>query len=57
MKNSVFWDVAPFRSWFLARGFFYPDDGGDTLIRNIGSFRRIFNIPEIYAFKFVDGNP
>jgi hypothetical protein len=23
--------------WFLARGFFYPEDGGDTFLRNVGS--------------------
>jgi hypothetical protein len=29
----------PAPSWFLARGFCYPEDGGDTFIRNIGSRR------------------
>jgi hypothetical protein len=24
-------------SWFLARGFLYPEDGGDTYLRNVGS--------------------
>jgi hypothetical protein len=24
-------------SWFLARGFFYPEDGGDMFLRNVGS--------------------
>jgi hypothetical protein len=51
MKTAVFWDVAPCRScvnrlsssaatclhWFLARGFFYPEDGGDTFLRNVDS--------------------
>jgi hypothetical protein len=23
-------------SWFLARGFSYPEDGGDTFFRNVG---------------------
>jgi hypothetical protein len=23
-------------SWFLARGFLYPEDGGDTFLRNVG---------------------
>jgi hypothetical protein len=23
--------------WFLARGFFYLEDGGDTFLRNVGS--------------------
>jgi hypothetical protein len=47
LKSAVFWDVAPCRSyvirriggmsaatcslWFLARGFFYPEDGGNDL--------------------------
>jgi hypothetical protein len=26
-------------SWFLARGFFYPEDGGDTFLRSIGSHK------------------
>jgi hypothetical protein len=25
--------------WFLARKFFYPEDGGDTILRNVGSHR------------------
>jgi hypothetical protein len=48
IKNTVFWDVAATcSSWFLARGFFYPEDGGDTFLRNVGSpkFKRR-NIPE-----------
>jgi hypothetical protein len=51
LKIAVFWDVAPCRScvnrrfgetyrhlshWFLARGFFYTEDGGDTFLRNVG---------------------
>jgi hypothetical protein len=41
MKNVVFWDVALCRSadicssWFPARGFFYPEDGDDTFLRNV----------------------
>jgi hypothetical protein len=31
--------------WFLARGFFYPEDGGDTFLRNVGSFHRIYTTP------------
>jgi hypothetical protein len=27
--------------WFLACGFFYPEDGGDTFHRNVGSRRHI----------------
>jgi hypothetical protein len=25
--------------WFLALGFFYPEDGGDTFLRNVGSHK------------------
>jgi hypothetical protein len=25
--------------WFLTRGFFYPEDGGDTFLRNVGSHK------------------
>jgi hypothetical protein len=25
--------------WFLARGFFYPEDGGDTFLRNVCSHK------------------
>jgi hypothetical protein len=25
--------------WFLARGFFYPEDGGDTFLRNVNSHK------------------
>jgi hypothetical protein len=31
--------------WFLAFGFLYPEDGGDTLLRNVGSFHRIYTAP------------
>jgi hypothetical protein len=31
--------------WFLARGFFYPEDGGDMFLRNVGSFHRIYMAP------------
>jgi hypothetical protein len=30
--------------WFLARGFFYPEDGGDTFLRNVGS-HKIYTTP------------
>jgi hypothetical protein len=48
MMNIVFWDVALCRScvnrrfgatfprWFFDRGFFYPEDGGDTFLQNVG---------------------
>jgi hypothetical protein len=51
MKNAVVWDVAPRRScgcshllWFFARGFFCPEDGGDTFLRNVGS-HKIYTAP------------
>jgi hypothetical protein len=46
MKNAVFWDVAAANCWrwFLARGFFYPKDGGDTFLRNISS-HKIYTAP------------
>jgi hypothetical protein len=30
--------------WFLARGFYCPEDGGDTLLRNVGS-HKIYTAP------------
>jgi hypothetical protein len=30
--------------WFLARGFFYPEDGGDIFLRNVGS-HKIYTAP------------
>jgi hypothetical protein len=40
MKNVVFWEVAQSATtcsrWFLDRGFFYPEDGGDTFFPNVG---------------------
>jgi hypothetical protein len=30
--------------WFTARGFFYPEDGGNTLLRNVG-WRKIYTAP------------
>jgi hypothetical protein len=29
--------AATYSRWFLARGFFYPEDGGDIFLRNVGS--------------------
>jgi hypothetical protein len=31
--------------WFFARGFFYPEDGGDTILRNVGSIDHIYTAP------------
>jgi hypothetical protein len=30
--------------WFIVRGFFYPEDGGDTFLRNVGS-HKIYKAP------------
>jgi hypothetical protein len=57
MKNAVFWDVAPCRSaatcscWFLARGFFYPEDRGDIFLRNVGSHKIYFSLVKIISFS------
>jgi hypothetical protein len=31
--------------WFFAREFFYPEDGGDTILRNVGSIDYIYTAP------------
>jgi hypothetical protein len=31
--------------WFFARGFYYPEDGGDTVLRNVGSIHYIYTAP------------
>jgi hypothetical protein len=36
------WEVPT--CWFLALEFFYPEDGGDTFLRNIGS-HKIYTAP------------
>jgi hypothetical protein len=57
MKNAVFWDVTPHRScvvsspatcslWFLTHRFFYPEDGGNTFLRNVGS-HKIYMAPHL----------
>jgi hypothetical protein len=38
-------NVATYSRWFLARGFFYLEDGGDTFLRNIGSIYKIYAGP------------
>jgi hypothetical protein len=42
MKNAVFWDVALCRS--LVNQSFYPEDAGDTFLRNISS-HKIYTVP------------
>jgi hypothetical protein len=60
MKNAVFWDVAPCRSCvnrrfggtycshlftlFPRSRIFYPEDGGDTFLRHVGS-HKIYTVP------------
>jgi hypothetical protein len=51
VKRILFWDAmtcyqsaATCSRWFLARGFFYPEDGGDTLPRNVVS-HKIYTAP------------
>jgi hypothetical protein len=60
MMNAVFWDVLLCRScvaaatcsrWFLARGFFYPEDGGDTFLRNVSS-HKIYTAPHLRRRHF-----
>jgi hypothetical protein len=38
------WAVATCSRWFLACGFFCPEDGGDTFLRNVGS-HKIYTAP------------
>jgi hypothetical protein len=54
LKNVVFWDVSPCKScvqsattcsrWFLAQGFFYPEDGGNTFLRSV-ELHNIYTAP------------
>jgi hypothetical protein len=53
-------------SWFLARGFFCPEDGGDTVLRNVGSHkihttphprRRNYSIIVFFTILFLEGKP
>jgi hypothetical protein len=43
-QREVTADWAIFLRWFLPRGFFYPEDGGDTFLRNVGS-HKIYTAP------------
>jgi hypothetical protein len=40
------WASATCSRWFLARGLFYPEYGGDKLLRNIGS-HKIYTAPHL----------
>jgi hypothetical protein len=44
VKKSSSESAATCSRWFLARGFFYPEDGGDTFLRNVGS-HKIYTAP------------
>jgi hypothetical protein len=49
IKNAIFWDVVqpPAHSDSSLSRFFYPEDGGDTFLRNIGSHKiYMHRIPE-----------
>jgi hypothetical protein len=37
--------VASYSGWFLARGFFYPEDIGDTFLRNVGLIHKSYTGP------------
>jgi hypothetical protein len=48
MKNAVLWGVAPCRCGRLNRlfgGSYRPEDGGDTILRNVGSIDHIYTAP------------
>jgi hypothetical protein len=38
------WAAATCSQWFLARGFFYPENGADMFLRNVGS-HKIYTAP------------
>jgi hypothetical protein len=38
-KGSSALQSDPCSRWFLACGFFYPEDAGDTFLRNVGSHK------------------
>jgi hypothetical protein len=44
LKTRRLQTAATCSRWFLARGFFYPEDGGDTFLRNVGS-HKIYTAP------------
>jgi hypothetical protein len=47
MPSSGLWQFCSclLTRWFFARGFFYPEDGGDTILRNVGSIDHIYTAP------------
>jgi hypothetical protein len=44
VKMSPSDTAATYSRWFLARGFFYPEGGGDTFLRNVGS-HKVYTVP------------
>jgi hypothetical protein len=38
-RSLVAQSAATFSRGFFARGFFYPENGGDTFLRNVGSHK------------------
>jgi hypothetical protein len=38
-RNQLEQVAADCSHWFIARGFFCPEDGGDTFLRNVGSHK------------------
>jgi hypothetical protein len=39
VQKSALQTAATCSRWFLVRGFFYPEDGGDTFLQNVGSHK------------------
>jgi hypothetical protein len=39
--DSTCWAAATCWRWFIARRFFYPEDGGDTILQNVGSHKKL----------------
>jgi hypothetical protein len=44
-RQEVITRTARAMSWFFAREFSYPEDGGDTILRNVGSIDHIYTAP------------
>jgi hypothetical protein len=38
-RGTLLQSAATCSRWLLARGFFYPEDGGDTFLRNVSSHK------------------
>jgi hypothetical protein len=44
-REQVAQSAATCSRWFIARRFFYPEDGDDTFLWNLGSFHWIYTTP------------